>query len=495
MSDRASHHRPSTGGAGKAPRSPQLFTALRGFCLGAFFDLGLELEGGADLPIALEEHAGPNRPTLYEYRPLVGSFIEQRAGRLALREDAREALSAPEGRAGRRNLRERARRRARRRGRGPAPHRPHPAARQRPRRPAAASTGTTPRSNAPTSSSSARFYGDRRSYTALAPLVGLTAGGRPELGRGVRVRPAAANELTASWPDAGRLLPRDWGREVDRTLVLELEAELDSQACRVPDAPGEFGRAVSALRLATPGRDRRRAGRLRAARLPAIRRAADAGDGGAGAARPGDSPGRLPRAPRGRAADAAGGGARATSSRRSTAGSSRSSTEARTVPTSFARRSRRSLGCDEGPWAAAMRAAVLLGETAREREDLLDRAAGLARRRRPRRTGRGRRPARARRDAARRLPRAARLPSSTRPCSGFGRGPRSAPRPACSQPADAAEPGGAHTPPPLPAARGRHGARRAPADLPVELDHARAPGLAALPCCSSSIGANVPALP
>ena len=93
MSDRASHHRPPNGGAGKAPRSPQLFTALRGFCLGAFFDLGLELEGGADLPIALEEHAGPNRPTLYEYRPLVGSFIEQRAGRLALREDAREALS------------------------------------------------------------------------------------------------------------------------------------------------------------------------------------------------------------------------------------------------------------------------------------------------------------------------------------------------------------------------------------------------------------------
>jgi hypothetical protein len=29
------------------------------------------------------------------------------------------------------------------------------------------------------------------------------------------------------------------------------------------------------------------------------------------------------------------------------------------------------LGCDEGPWAAAMRAAVLLGETAREREQLL----------------------------------------------------------------------------------------------------------------------------
>jgi hypothetical protein len=29
------------------------------------------------------------------------------------------------------------------------------------------------------------------------------------------------------------------------------------------------------------------------------------------------------------------------------------------------------LGCEEGPWAAAMRAAVLLGETARERGELL----------------------------------------------------------------------------------------------------------------------------
>jgi hypothetical protein len=29
------------------------------------------------------------------------------------------------------------------------------------------------------------------------------------------------------------------------------------------------------------------------------------------------------------------------------------------------------LGCDEGPWAAAMRAAVLLGESARERAELL----------------------------------------------------------------------------------------------------------------------------
>jgi hypothetical protein len=57
------------------PRSPHLFRALRAFCLGAFFDLGRELESGADIPVALEEHGGPNRPTLYEYRPLIGSFV------------------------------------------------------------------------------------------------------------------------------------------------------------------------------------------------------------------------------------------------------------------------------------------------------------------------------------------------------------------------------------------------------------------------------------
>ncbi|MGH3015923.1 MAG: hypothetical protein ACRDNN_13335, partial [Gaiellaceae bacterium] len=94
MSDRVSDHRPPSGGAPKAPRSPQVFAALRSFCLGAFFDLGIELEQGADIPVALEEHAGPNRPTLYEYRPLVGAFVEERAGRLTLREDAREALAA-----------------------------------------------------------------------------------------------------------------------------------------------------------------------------------------------------------------------------------------------------------------------------------------------------------------------------------------------------------------------------------------------------------------
>src|ERR671910_300943 len=80
--------------AAAAPRSPQLFQALHAFCLGAFFDMGLELERGAEIPVSLEEHGGPNRPTLYEYKPLVGAFVKERAYRLGLRDDPRDALSA-----------------------------------------------------------------------------------------------------------------------------------------------------------------------------------------------------------------------------------------------------------------------------------------------------------------------------------------------------------------------------------------------------------------
>jgi len=78
-----------------AVRSPQLHHALRSYTLGAFAYLLRELEAeDGQLPFAFEEHAVRGGPALYEYRPLVGSFIEQRAGRLALREDAHEALAA-----------------------------------------------------------------------------------------------------------------------------------------------------------------------------------------------------------------------------------------------------------------------------------------------------------------------------------------------------------------------------------------------------------------
>jgi hypothetical protein len=369
VSNRDSDHRPPTGGAPKAPRSPQVFAALRSFCLGAFFDLGLELEKGADIPVALEEHAGPNRPTLYEYRPLVGAFVEERAGRLTLREDAREALAALKDEPAA--------------GIFAGAHADERVGEDEALRrtvlvPLLVRTAENcggfdwddtafERAYAELERS---LFGDRRAYAAVAPLIGLTAGGTVELGRGLRVRPAAAGELTASWPDAARLLPRDWGREVDRTLVVELEADLDAQACRVPDAPGEFGRAVSALRLATPGAIA--AGPVVFERLDWRPYGVRPMPATAAQLPPGEATRLDPfRAPlvvelQGRMADASDELLEALDRWELAlfhVGAHRSDELREALETL--------LGCDEGPWAAAMRAAVLLGETAREREDLL----------------------------------------------------------------------------------------------------------------------------
>ena len=48
-------------------------------------------------------------------------------------------------------------------------------------------------------------------------------------------------------------MPPEFGRDVDRLLVLELARELDSSEGEPPDAAGELADAVSALRLATAG--------------------------------------------------------------------------------------------------------------------------------------------------------------------------------------------------------------------------------------------------
>jgi hypothetical protein len=95
------------------------------------------------------------------------------------------------------------------------------------------------------------LYGERHAYAALAPLVGLSAGVPVELGRGLRVRLAAAGELSAYWPEARGLLPPGFGQEVERTCVLELESDFAAEAGEPPDAPGEIADAVTALRLAT----------------------------------------------------------------------------------------------------------------------------------------------------------------------------------------------------------------------------------------------------
>src|SRR5437763_8731094 len=230
-------------------RAPHLYDTRRRFCLGAFAVFSRELEDGADLPFAFAEHGSYGRPTLYEYRPLVRGFVEARAERLYTRVDVQDAVAdllrepaarifahATEG-----EVRDEAR-----------------AVYRSVLVPLLVRTAEGCGGFDWDDSAYARAYdeiegslfGEGHSYGAVAPLIGLSVGTQIELGDGIRVRAAATGELSAMWPEAAGLLPRNFGREPDRICVLELERSLASGTDDVPDAPGELADTVTALRLA-----------------------------------------------------------------------------------------------------------------------------------------------------------------------------------------------------------------------------------------------------
>jgi len=231
-------------------RAPHLHSALRGFCLGAFAFYGRDIEQGAEITFVFEEHGTRGRPTLYEYRPLIRSFVEARGGRLLGRGDTTIALEAL--------------------GREPAAAifaRAHAHAQSEHALfrtvllPLAADVAEAcggfdwdddayDRAYAELEES---MFGDERVYAAIAPLVGVEVGETIQLGEGLRVRHAADGELVAHWPDAARLAPESFGREPDRMCVLEFEQPLPAGGGEPPDAPGEIADAVTALRLATCG--------------------------------------------------------------------------------------------------------------------------------------------------------------------------------------------------------------------------------------------------
>src|SRR5487761_234561 len=210
-------------------RSPHLYDSLRRFCLGAF-----AVFHGQDVPFAFDEHA----PSFYEYRPLVKGFIEGQAERLRSRADVQEALD---------DL-----------AREPLARVYKDAYRTvlvpllvRVAEGCGGFDWDDVAFDRAYEEAEALLFGSGHAYGAIAPLVGLSCGSDIELGQGMRVRQSATGEFAALWPESSGLLPRDFGREVDRACVLELERQLESGAEEAPDAPGELADAVTAIRLAT----------------------------------------------------------------------------------------------------------------------------------------------------------------------------------------------------------------------------------------------------
>ncbi|PWU21093.1 MAG: hypothetical protein C5B48_11700 [Candidatus Rokuibacteriota bacterium] len=231
-------------------RSPHLYAALRGFCFGAFAYLYRESSEDAPLAFAFEEHSSPGRPALYEYRPLARGYVEGRAHALARLEDARFAVEEL--------------------AREPAAaifaraHSPG----QRVGKTALFRTVLLPLLSGVAEQCGGfewddrvfdrayhelehSLFGERRAYGAAAPLVGLSTPVPVELGKGLRLRPAATGEFSACWPEAKGLLPPGFGEKPERACVIEVELPLEGGAVERPDAPGEIADAVTALRLAT----------------------------------------------------------------------------------------------------------------------------------------------------------------------------------------------------------------------------------------------------
>jgi hypothetical protein len=347
-------------------RAPHLYESLRAFCLAAF-----AAERGAQVPFAFEEHTTRDGPSLYEYRPLVKGFIEEQAPTLRRLPDSRNAIE---------DLR---------------------------REPAAAIFARS-HSGFGEAGDDALFrsillpmlswtaercggfdwqdeafesayldfeqtlFGTARTYVALAPVVGLSAGNDVELGE-IRLRPIVAGEISQLWPEARGLMPPEFGRDVDRLLVLELHRELAATEAEPPDAAAELADAVTALRLATAGAiaagpvvfERLDFRPLRVSPILPI-----------AATQPRGEPTRLDKVRAKLAADLR--------ERLPLADEDRELGEAldRWELSLFSEEPFRSaqvresltclLGGDGGPWAAAMRASVLLTEKTRDRAELLD---------------------------------------------------------------------------------------------------------------------------
>jgi hypothetical protein len=348
-------------------RAPHLYESLRAFCLAAF-----AAERGAQVPFAFEEHATQAGPSLYEYRPLVRGFVEEQSPTLRRLPDARNAIE---------DLQREPAASIFARAHGGIGDTGDEALFRSILLPML--TWTAERCGgfdwqdeafeAAYRDLELTLFGTARTYVALAPVVGLSAGRDADLGAGITLRPIVSREISSLWPEARGLMPPEFGRDIDRLLVLELQRELDHDEAEPPDAAAELADAVTALRLATAGA---------IAAGPVVFERLDF--------RPLRIAPLLPIAatqPRGDASRLDGIRARLAADLReklTLADADRELGEAldRWELSLFSDEPFRSaqlreslaclLGADGGSWAAGMRAAVLLAEKNRERTELLD---------------------------------------------------------------------------------------------------------------------------
>jgi hypothetical protein len=340
---------------------------MRGFCLAAF-----AAERGAQIPFAFEEHTTREGPSLYEYRPLVRGFVEEQSPTLRRLPDARNAID---------DLK---------------------------REPAAAIfarahagigdtgdealfrsillpmlTWTAERCggfdwqdeafDAAYADLERTLFGTARTYVALAPVIGLSAGTDADLGGGIMLRPIVSGEISSLWPEAQGLMPAEFGRDVDRLLLLELKRELEPEESEPPDAAAELADAVTALRLATAGAiaagpvvfERLDFRPLRISPLLPIAATQPRGEGT-----------RLDKIRARLAADLRGKLTQADTDRELGEALDRWELSLFSEEPFRSAQIREALTCllggDGGAWAAAMRTAVLLGDKTRERSDMLD---------------------------------------------------------------------------------------------------------------------------
>ena len=355
-------------------RAPHLYDALRSFCLAAFAALGPEMEEVGEIPFVVDRHDG-----LYEYRPLLRNHIEARAYPLSQLEDARIAVTElsrepaaaifTHGRGGTEAGTERVLYRT--------------ILLPLVVRAAEACGGFDWEDgafNRVYGELEQSLFGAARSYAAAAPLVGLSVGQIVDLGRGIQVRATTPAEVASRWPESGELLPPSFGGEPERSALLSLGRDLGAGETMPPDAPADLADAVTALRLATGAP---------VAAGPVVFEQLDRHPFearpmlGIAATEPGGEPTRLDPWRGALAADLL---ARlAASEREAGLGEALELWELALFESEPLRSERLRealvalLGGIDGPWAAAMRAAMLLGETSPDRAALIEGLRALAR--------------------------------------------------------------------------------------------------------------------